>query len=82
MEHSKLPWKKVPCKLHHGHFDIVGSDGRIITCIKGDREDYSEFIVKACNAHDDLMGLLDNVLKGVDVDLGACQRLYNEIEGL
>lgn len=31
------------------------------------------------NSHDDLMGVLDNVLKGNDIDKGAALRLWNEI---
>lgn len=39
----------------------------------------SERFVLCWNRHDDLMSLLDNVIKGVDIDQGSAQRLWDEI---
>lgn len=46
-----------------------------------DQQELAEELLSRWNAHDDLMGLLDNVIKGRDIDRAAAQRLWQEIKG-
>lgn len=54
MEHSKLLWKTETCPLHPGCTDIVTSDGKFVVCVRGDKPEVAEHIVKACNEHEEL----------------------------
>ncbi len=79
-EHSKLPWKVVPCEdvsPPAPHKDIRGPDG-LVACVEIKKKD-AAYIVLACNAHDALVAackeiweyeddLFDEILEG---DLGS-----------
>ncbi len=45
-----------------------------------DQQELAEELLSRWNSHVDLMGLLDNVIGGVDIDRGAALRLWREIK--
>lgn len=62
MEHSKLPWKVAET---NGYYDIDGPNGNpIATCGSADHgmpKANARFIVQACNAHEAMVGLLEEL---------------------
>ena len=55
--------------------------GAIAAVMEDIRRANANHLVLCWNSHDDLMGLLSNVIKGVDIDQAAAQLLLQEIEG-
>lgn len=58
-QHTPVPWDTEPTAGHdrHGQSAIYGEDGKDIAIVY-DGQANAEFIVRACNSHDDLLAAL------------------------
>ena len=79
VEHYKLPWKAgISTEGQHG---IVDSEDTLIADVS--TEEHSDFIVKACNCHDELLELAQEIAKEYEdaADwkdaIGKLQRMAN-----
>ena len=69
MKHTKLPWERVEISSFGdrvAHLKIVGGEFRsLIVMMPGSSDlsyDNAEFIVRACNTHDELIGVVEAVI--------------------
>ena len=69
-EHTDLPWKLEECDLHEEkHIDIRMVDADfLVACISDITKANAEYIVRACNSHDDLLAACKAMI--TDFDLG------------
>ena len=78
MIHDKLPWGR--CAVEGGWDGIKSDDGHILFNVVLNNENNSDFLIKACNHHEDLLDLARNIALGIDVDVDSVKRLVEEID--
>lgn len=62
--HAPTPYRAEHCPDNGGSLELYGKEGECIATLRnGNKEENAAFIARACNAHDELVEILQEIIE-------------------